>query len=132
MGKGAQFWIVVPLMSALIALACGNESGAPCPQCPAASLILAVDAATDAGALNGVQATLSGPTTVSVSCAPNGSEAQCVLGVGPLVAGSYSLRITAPNFKTATVTATVTYNLDHRCGCDWFSLQPKMVRLDPL
>ena len=61
------FRIGVSLAFALV----GEISCTPCPiGCPAAafSIVLAVTDATDGGQVNGVEATLSGPTTVTMKC----------------------------------------------------------------
>ncbi len=121
----------------------------PCPWgCPAPHLgiYLVVTAAADGGALSGVNATLSsavtdgdamtgveaGSTTVTMSCESNNGAMVCDWpSSGYPIAGTYSLLVTAPGFRSANVSATLTYTPDPRCGCGMDTLQPSTVTLDP-
>ena len=108
--------------------------GHQCPfGCPAANIgvSLAVTAAMDGGAVSGVEATLSGPTTETLSCmpSPSGAVTICTWASGPVIAGSYSLQVTAPAFQPVNVSAVVSVTSD--CGCMFAALVPSMVTLDP-
>jgi len=106
----------------------------PCPySCLAAHLgiVLDVTGATDGGPVSGADATLSGPITVTMSCEPNGTATVCRWPGGPVTAGTYSLLVTAPGFQSANVSATITVTPDPRCGCEWATIQPSRVTLDP-
>ncbi len=108
--------------------------GAPCeePSCPA-SFAQIVIAAADGGAVQGVQATLSGPMTVTLSCSPQTGGAGTLCGwPGSDTPGSYSLQVTAPGFQAAKVKATVTYSPAPACGCPETTMQPSTLTLDPL
>ena len=118
-----------------VAFGCGSSAeGAPCPfSCPAtySGVTLVVNAAADGGVVSGVEATLSGPTTETMSCEPNGTATLCTWSSGPVTAGTYSLLVTAPGFQSASLSATVTVAADPHCGCVGATLQPSMVTLDP-
>jgi len=118
--------------------------GPTCSYCPAFdSVVFSVISAADGGVVSGVQATMSGPTTATMSCSSNNDGAWCQwpdeaapdASVPVLAAGSYTLQVTAPGFKTTTVTATVTYSpaapADDCPGCAGFGVQPSTVTLDP-
>jgi hypothetical protein len=108
-----------------------SQDDAPCPHsCPATymGIVLAVTAAADSGAVSGVGATLSGPTTVTMSCEANGTVTVCRWPSPPVTAGTYSLQVAATGFQMANVSATVSVTPD-RCGCAWATLQPSAVTL---
>jgi hypothetical protein len=112
----------------------GGGTTAPCPfSCPATwvGIVLEVTAATDGGVVSGAEATLSGPTTETMSCEANGTVTICRWPSGAVTAGTYSLQVAAAGFRTANESATVTVTPDPRCGCVWASLQPSVVTLDP-
>jgi hypothetical protein len=125
---------VAPWAIAFLAQA---SCGGPCsePACPATYLVLggvSVNGAADAGAPSGVEATLSGPQSGMMSCAPNGSSTLCTWPSGSAVtAGTYSLEVMAPGFKPATVSVKVTVTPAPRCGCPGATIQPSTVTLDP-
>jgi hypothetical protein len=124
---------VAPLALAVFTqVSCGGQ--APCPACPALYVLAAgfsVNGAADAGAPSGVEATLSGPQTTVMSCAPNGSTTLCGWPPGPVTAGTYSLEVSATGFKPATVSAKVTVTPAPSCGCPGATIQPSSVTLDP-
>ena len=104
-----------------------------CPgSCPAAFMGTALDvtSAADGGALSGVEASLGGwdmqcevsRQTITVCWWPSGLRAD---------AGSYSLVVTAPGFQSANVSADVTIHHDSQCGCDWATINPSNVTLEP-
>jgi hypothetical protein len=101
------------------------------------SLYLDVTAAADGGAIKGVEATLSGPTTVRFSCEA-GANGYPVTACFPdtetgdvPTPGTYSVHVSAPGFQSADVSATVTLVPDTRCGCDALKLNPAQVILSP-
>lgn len=100
------------------------------------SLHLDVTAAADGGAIEGVEATLSGPTTVGMSC-ETGANGYRVTACFPdntgnvPTPGTYSLHVSAPAFQSMDVNATVTLVPDTRCGCDDLKLDPAQVTLNP-
>jgi len=114
-----------------------TSCGTPCPHsCPAKWILvnrLAVTAAMNGGAVTGVQATLTGPATVVLSCQAqdNGTAASCTWPSGPVIAGSYSLELTAPGFQSMNLSTTVTGVSDPQCGCDSATMQPSAVTLNP-
>ena len=126
----------VPLTVALMAqLSCGDRNEGTCniARCgtPAAGIVLLVTAATGGGAVIGVQATLSGPATLTLSCEPGMTATSCSLGSGPLIEGSYSLRVTAPGFREADLGATITFSPPASCECASAKLEPSSLTLDP-
>ena len=135
MRRALLFRLGVPLAIALMVQSyCGCQDNAPCPgSCPAAyaGIYLGVTAATDGGAMSSVEATLSGPTTVTMSCESRGTVTDCIWPSAPLTTGNYSLQVTAPGFQSANVSATLAVTHDPRCGCDQATLQPSAVTLDP-
>jgi len=72
----------------------------------------------------GVEAVLSGPTTIIMSCDQSG---HCGY-FGYVPAGSYTLQVTAPGFQAANVPATLTVD-SSRC-CPGTTLQPSTLTLD--
>ena len=129
---------------------------APCenPSCPATYEDISLGiTAPDGGTVNDVQATLSGfGVYVTLTCAtaktgeytppiattctwPEGG--QCAdAGTScmwvPPAPGSYALRLTAPGFETASVSATIANNPAPACGCGSTTLQPATVTLQPM
>ena len=99
---------------------------------PYVTIYLDVSAASDAGAISGVEATLSGPAMVTMSCDQRGAVTVCrwPSDIYTVTAGSYSLAVSAPGFQTANVSATVTLGTTD-CGCVPATLEPSTVILDP-
>jgi hypothetical protein len=131
MGDG---WLV--RFGGLLALGALASCGGPplgCPRsCPVARVSLLV---TDTAgvAVSTVDATLSSPTTEpqTLSCEPGADGTHCTsTGSASWLAtsGSYSLRVTAPGFQTATVPATIT--AESSCGCQGATLDPAVLALD--
>jgi hypothetical protein len=130
-------WLIalLALVSSYSALGCDNG----CPRsCPAAVLGLGivVYAGVDGGAgpISGVEASLTGPATITLSCEPsgNGNPAAMVcfwpLG-GPFIEGTYSLVVTAPGFRSRELSAT--FSLANGRCCPGAKLEPSTVTLDP-
>jgi hypothetical protein len=111
---------------------CRSSGNGDCPRllCPAASVDVVVRSSADAGAIDGVQATLTGPTTVTLSCAHDSGPTSCDWR-GTIVPGSYTLQITAPGFTATSVAATITVPPQQPCGCASATIQPSEVTLDP-
>ncbi len=94
---------------------------------------LDVSSAGDGGAISGIEATLSGPAMVTMSCEPSSNVPTVVVCRWPtydVTAGSYSLLVTAPGFQPANVSATVTLTTSS-CGCVYAALEPSTVILNP-
>ena len=113
---------------------CGSDTGgAPCPWgCPAPSATANIAVMTvPATALDGVQATLSGPASGTMSCAPNFSAILCEWPGGvEVVPGTYSLEVSAPGYQTTTLQVEVTVS-PPSCGCTFGDIQPSTVTLSP-
>ena len=128
-------WMVLVTATALTMGACGSGSGEkacdPAPQCPVASATASiVVTAAPAMAVNGVQATLTGPATGTMSCQPNGSATLCLWPAGVAAsAGTYTLQVSAPGYQTTTTQVEVTVG-PPSCGCTFASVEPSTVALD--
>jgi hypothetical protein len=112
----------------------GSDRGS-CPfSCPAPSLGLglAVTGVTDGIAVNGVEATLSGPSAVTLSCESIDDETTCWWPSVPVIAGDYALLVVAPGFEPADLDSKVTVTHDPRCGCETAKIDPSLVTLVPL
>jgi hypothetical protein len=125
--------LMIPFMVAVAQTSCGSSEACP-PTCPAAwvGVAFSVTSSADGGAPSGVQATLSGPATVTMSCqpSPRGDGTSCQWPMAtPLTTGSYALQVTAPGFRAANVNATVATVADS-C-CPGATMQPSGVALDP-
>ena len=80
--------------------------------------------------VNGVQATLTGPVTVTMSCGYS-IESRTVCRWPPEVvvtAGTYALQVSAPGYQMTIVQSEVTLN-PGECGCTRSSFQPSTVAL---
>ena len=119
----------------LVALtSCGGGTATSCPRsCPATyiGVILLVKGSTQVGALQGVAATLSGPMMNTMSCEPSSTATVCRLESGPVIAGDYSLQVTATGFQPLSTSATIAVPSDPACGCATAAIQPSTVTLDP-
>jgi len=122
--KGSWFCLLVTLMS------CGDACPPTCPG-PLFGIDLIVKGSAQAGPIEGVNATLSGPTTNTLSCASNEKGTGCLWSSGTLPDGDYLLEVTAPGFQPAEVAATVTTSSGATCGCTGTTLQPSTITLDP-
>jgi hypothetical protein len=135
MRKGSlSRFAVLPTIAFVSQISCGDRESTPCPgACPASYLgiVLTVTAAAGGGVPTGVEATLSGPATETLSCDPTGTAVSCTWRSGTPTAGSYSLQVAAPGFQTANVNATIAETPDPRCGCTWATIKPSVVTLDP-
>src|SRR4029077_19895255 len=90
---------------------------------PLLGTLLVVKSATQGGPVDNVNATLSGPTTNTLSCEANGTETRRTWSSGALPEGDYLLEVTAPGFQPAMVAATVAFP-SGTCGCKAATLQP--------
>ena len=78
--------------------------------------------------VNGVQATLTGPVTVTMSCESRGAQTACMWPVNLAVtAGTYALQVSAPGYQTTTEQAEVTMTAG-MCGCTGTSFEPATRR----
>lgn len=120
-------------LSPLLVGACGSSNGQPCPGgCPATYATANVALITTPEmAVNGVQATLTGPVNGNMSCQPNGTATLCTWpGATPVMAGAYSLQVSAPGYQTTTTSVEVTIS-PPTCGCTAASVEPSTVSLTP-
>jgi hypothetical protein len=80
--------------------------------------------------VSGVQATLTGPVTVTMSCEPTASGTACRWPSQVAVtAGTYSLQVSAPGYQPTLVQAEVTLKNPEECGCTSSSFEPSTVPL---
>src|SRR3954462_8584515 len=108
----AKVWLLALLavVSASSAVGCDVCSHHSCPYSPPG---IVVYAGTDGGAVavSGVEATLTGATTVTMACAPSASSLTATScswpGDTPVTAGTYSLVVTAPGYRSKELSATV-------------------------
>jgi hypothetical protein len=118
---------------ALLVVALGSCGiGQTCPGgCPAAWVgATVVVTTTPAMAASGVQAVLTGPATGTMSCQPNFSAVLCSWPLGvDVVAGAYSVQVSAPGYETATIPVEVTVPPPGPCGCSADSIQPSTVTI---
>ena len=121
---GSWLCLLVTLVS------CGDACPPTCPG-PLLGIGLVVKSAAQAGPVDGVNATLSGPTTNTLACASNGMGTGCTLTSGALPDGDYLLEVTAPGFHPAQVAATVTTSSAATCGCRGATLLPSTITLEP-
>ena len=128
--RGERLFVLVSLAFALA----GEISCTPCPVgCPSveADISFAVTDATDGGPVNGVQATLSGPTTVTMTCQVAGKVTICSWPYVPVTVGNYSLDVSAPGFQPVTVQASVKVTKpDPSCACQQGTLKPLALTLN--
>lgn len=118
-------------LSSLLVNACGSSNGQPCPfGCPATYVTASVAlVTTPAMAVSGVQATFTGPVNGTMSCQPNGTATLCTWpGATPVMAGAYSLQVSAPGYQTTTTQVEVTI-APPTCGCTPASIEPSTVAL---
>ena len=127
---------LLAVVSSYAAIGCDSRCPRTCPG-PTLGLGIAVYGGVDgsAGTLSGVEATLMGPATVTLSCEPSGNgnpaAMSCFWPVGaPVTEGTYSLVVTAPGFRSNEVSATLSFS-QGICGCSGWGLEPSQVTLDP-
>jgi len=98
------------------------------PGCPTTSskayITLDVFSATDGGVVTGIEAALTGPPTISMSC----DGYRCSY-YGEEVAGGYTLHVSAPGFEAASVPATIRVT-SLQCGV-YVTLEPGRLVLNP-
>jgi hypothetical protein len=117
--------------------ACGGSGGygQPCPRsaCPATSVTTVVEVTNiSPTAASGAQAALTGPVTDSMFCQSYGDTALCTWSGGiPVTAGTYTLQVSAPGYRTATVQVEVTVSPPVCGNCTAGSIQPSTVTLSP-
>jgi hypothetical protein len=124
------------LTTSLLAVsACGSGSGQSCPWgCPAPSVYATVVVATtSAVGVNGVQAQLTGPVSGAMACQPPSLSAvicEWPHGVA-VVAGTYSLQVTAPGYQPTLAQVEVATPPPGACGCSADSITPSTLSLTP-
>ena len=80
-------------------------------------------------AVNGVQATLTGPVTGTMSCQPNGTVSLCRWPAAVTVTpGIYTLQVSAPGYEPMTTLVVVSIS-PVTCGCMEAEIEPLMVTL---
>jgi hypothetical protein len=81
--------------------------------------------------IDGVQATLTGPVSETMSCQAFAGGSTCAWsnGAPPLTGGTYSLQVSAPGYRVTTLQATV--SVESSCGQTASSISPNIVGLDP-
>jgi hypothetical protein len=83
-------------------------------------------------AVNGVQAVLTGPATGTMACQPNFSAVLCEWPPGvDVVAGTYSLQVSAPGYQATTIQVKVATPPPGACGCSADSITPSTVTIGP-
>jgi len=120
------FRIGFPLAVALLATTSCGDNCSRARGCPATSFYLEVIGATDGGVVSNIEAVLSGPTTIIMSC----DRPESCGYFGHVTEGSYTLEVTAPGFQAASVPATLTVG-PVPCGCPAATLQPSTLTLTP-
>ncbi|HEY1810729.1 MAG TPA: hypothetical protein VGG74_00145 [Kofleriaceae bacterium] len=126
---------VVATAFALIAqTACGEMTSCPDGGCPATYIgVRLLVQGGGAAALTAASVAISGPQTGTMSCAPNQSDMLCIWPAElPVIAGTYSLAITAPGYAPMTISAAVAIDPVPECGCTLATLTPSDVTLEPM
>src|SRR4051794_927552 len=129
-------WLIALLavVSASAAVGCNDCSLHSCPYSPPG---IVVYAGADGGAVavSGVEATLTGATTVTMACAPSANSPTATScswpGDTPVTPGTYSLVVTAPGYRSKELSATVSDVPASHCGCPGVRIEPSTVTLDP-
>lgn len=129
--RKVQLIFLLAVISLPFASGCHSEE---CPHsCPGPTLGLGIVVYGGPAALSGVDATLSGPTTVTLSCGPSNQvgAASCFWPLStPLTAGTYTMLVSAPGFRSSEISVTVSTSAG-RCGCSSGDIQPSTVTLVP-
>ena len=121
--------LVVLGLSFLASGACGGNQ--TCPHgCPASDDTADIVVTTmPAMAVNGVQATLAGPETGTMSCQPDGTVTLCRWPAGLAVTpGIYTIQGSAPGYQPVTTLVEVTIS-SLTCGCTAAYIEPSTVAL---
>jgi len=125
---------LLAVVSSYSAVGCNDCAHHSCPYSPPGILVYG-GADGGAGAVSDVEATLTGPTTVTMSCAPSASvptATSCLWPGGTAVTpGTYSLVVAAPGYRSKELTATVSLIPASHCGCPGVRIEPSTVTLDP-
>lgn len=122
--------VLVLELSLLALSACSG--GQTCPSgCPAADANATVLVTTmPAIAVEGVQATLTGPVTGTMPCQPTLAAILCGWPYGVVFTpGTYSLQVAAPGYQTTTLQVEVTISPPFCGNCTVGSIQPSSVLL---
>ena len=118
---------LLAVVSSYSAVGCDSDGGCTgsCPG-PFPGLGIVVYAAVDGVAVKGVEATLMGPTTVTLSCEPSANVPAATSCLWPLGAqfaeGAYTLLVAAPGFQSKALSATLSLPP---------MIEPSTVTLDP-
>jgi hypothetical protein len=82
-------------------------------------------------AVNGVQATLTGPVTGAMSCQPDGTFTLCEWPAAvAATAGIYTLQVSAPGYQPITTLVAVVIS-PVTCGCTMANVEPATLALSP-
>ena len=132
----SRIWLIALLgvVSASSAVGCDVCTPHSCPY-SAPGIVVYGGADGGAGAVSDVEATLTGSTTVTMSCAPSANvptATSCFWPGGtPVTPGTYSLVVAAPGYRSKELTANVSHVPASHCGCQGDTIEPSTVTLDP-
>ena len=125
-------------LAPLTLAACGSggksDSGQTCPRsCPVATATATIAVTTmPAQVVNGVEAVLAGPVNGTMVCQPH-PPVSWVLCEWPsgvaVVAGTYSVQVSAPGYEATTVQLEVNTPPPDPCGCAFDSVEPSIVSI---
>jgi hypothetical protein len=125
--------LMVVALCASALTACGGAKQS-CPfDCPAsnANADIAV-ITTPSMVVNGVEAMLTGPVNGTMACQPN-PPVFSVLCEWPqgvaVVAGAYSIQVSAPGYATTTIQIEVATPPPGACGCSADTISPSSVSI---
>jgi hypothetical protein len=114
----------------------GAGTGGGCPNppsCPATAVGAAVGVGTTPAGmmLNGVEAVLTGPVNVTMDCQTAYLGFRCSWPTPDVVAGTYSLQVSAPGYVTTTVQVVVAVDVPPTgpCGCSGDTIKPSTVSI---
>ncbi|HEY3806428.1 MAG TPA: hypothetical protein VGL61_27680 [Kofleriaceae bacterium] len=124
--------VVAAAVALIVQTACGEMMSCPEGGCPATYIGVRL-LVQGSGALTAASVAISGPQTGTMSCEPNQSDMLCIWPAElPVMAGTYSLEVTAPGYTSMTLGGTVAIDPDPECGCTGATLTPSDVTLEPM
>jgi hypothetical protein len=116
-------------------LACAvltSQAAAAALRCPAAYLgVVLVVNGPSGSSQTGIRVALTGAVATAMTCRPNQGATLCTWPAGSdVVAGQYTLQVSAPAFKTATTTARITISSNTNGGCVQATFSPGVITLE--